>query len=92
MKTTIDRAGRVVIPKEVREQVGLTPGTEVEVRAVEGIVEIIAPRPQGRIIKEGPVWVWEPDTGTRQVTQEEINDAIREVREERERKILEGGY
>lgn len=26
MKTTIDRAGRVVIPKVLREQVGLVPG------------------------------------------------------------------
>ncbi len=26
MKTTIDRAGRVVIPKQLREQVGIEPG------------------------------------------------------------------
>lgn len=32
MRTTIDRAGRVVIPKALRDQLGLTPG-EVEVRS-----------------------------------------------------------
>jgi AbrB family looped-hinge helix DNA binding protein len=30
MRTTIDRAGRVVIPKALRDRLGLTPG-EVEV-------------------------------------------------------------
>lgn len=32
MRTTIDRAGRLVIPKPLRERVGLRPG-EVEVQA-----------------------------------------------------------
>jgi AbrB family looped-hinge helix DNA binding protein len=32
MKTTIDKAGRLVIPKPLRDQVGLVPG-EVEVIA-----------------------------------------------------------
>lgn len=35
MQTTIDRAGRVVIPAEVRKRLGLTAGTEVDV-VVEG--------------------------------------------------------
>jgi AbrB family looped-hinge helix DNA binding protein len=33
MKTTIDKAGRVVIPAAVRARAGLTPGTELEVVA-----------------------------------------------------------
>jgi AbrB family looped-hinge helix DNA binding protein len=32
MRTTIDKAGRVVIPKQLRDQVGLHPG-EVEITA-----------------------------------------------------------
>jgi AbrB family looped-hinge helix DNA binding protein len=32
MRTTIDKAGRVVIPKQLRDQVGLRPG-EVEITA-----------------------------------------------------------
>ena len=31
MRTTIDKAGRVVIPASIRERAGLTPGTELEV-------------------------------------------------------------
>jgi AbrB family looped-hinge helix DNA binding protein len=31
MRTTIDKAGRVVIPAALRERVGFTPGAELEV-------------------------------------------------------------
>jgi AbrB family looped-hinge helix DNA binding protein len=31
MKTTIDKAGRVVIPKSIRDRHRLVPGTEVDV-------------------------------------------------------------
>jgi AbrB family looped-hinge helix DNA binding protein len=31
MKTTIDKAGRVVIPAAVRERAGLSPGAELEI-------------------------------------------------------------
>ena len=34
MRTTIDKAGRIVVPKSLRDQVGLTAG-EVEI-SVEG--------------------------------------------------------
>jgi len=33
MKTTIDRFGRVVVPKQLRDRFGLQPGTEVEIGA-----------------------------------------------------------
>jgi AbrB family looped-hinge helix DNA binding protein len=32
MRTTIDRAGRLVIPKPLRERLGLLDGVEVEIR------------------------------------------------------------
>jgi AbrB family looped-hinge helix DNA binding protein len=40
MKTTIDGAGRVVIPKAVREEAGLSAGAEVEVEFRDGRIEI----------------------------------------------------
>ena len=39
-KTTIDSAGRLVIPKEIREEAGLKPGALVEVRWRSGRIEI----------------------------------------------------
>ena len=40
MLTTIDAGGRVVIPKSVRDRLGLRPGAQVEVVEVDGRVEI----------------------------------------------------
>ncbi len=31
MKTTIDRFGRVVVPKDIRDRLGLKPGAEIEI-------------------------------------------------------------
>ena len=43
MRTTIDGAGRLVVPKRLREQLGLTAGTELEVEAVDGRLEVTVP-------------------------------------------------
>lgn len=40
MRTTIDSAGRVVIPKAVRDAMGLAPGTPIDVTFVDGRIEI----------------------------------------------------
>lgn len=38
MQTTIDSGGRVVIPKAVRDRLGLTPGSAVEITERDGQV------------------------------------------------------
>jgi AbrB family looped-hinge helix DNA binding protein len=40
MRTTIDRAGRVVIPKPMREELGWRGGEELEISARDGRIEI----------------------------------------------------
>ena len=40
MRTTIDNAGRVVIPKALRDDAGLEPGTELEIEFRDGRIEI----------------------------------------------------
>jgi len=61
MKTTIDGAGRIVVPKSVREQLHLTPGSELELDVLDDSVVIRhrdAPEPlverQGVLIHHGP--------------------------------------
>ena len=53
MKTTIDKAGRVVIPAAIRDRAGLTPGTELDITVDEfGVrLERIAAGP--RLVKVG---------------------------------------
>jgi len=64
MRTTIDGAGRVVIPKAIRDSLDLGAGAEVNIEARDGRIEIEAtPTPMrlarrnGRLvaIPEGPV-------------------------------------
>jgi AbrB family looped-hinge helix DNA binding protein len=52
MKTTIDKAGRVVIPAMIRERAGLTPGIEIDVRVSEsGDITISRPVPPPKLVK-----------------------------------------
>lgn len=44
MRTTIDAAGRIVVPKAVRDAMGLTAGRQIDVSYADGKIEIeIAP-------------------------------------------------
>lgn len=47
MRTTIDKAGRVVVPKELRDRIGLVPG-EVDVE-LDGAALRIAPVAHDRV-------------------------------------------
>ena len=40
MSTAIDSAGRLVIPKAVRDAAGIQPGTPLEIRFRDGRIEI----------------------------------------------------
>lgn len=53
MKTTIDRAGRVVIPAPLRERFGLHPGTELELTADDLAIRIERSVPGPRVERRG---------------------------------------
>lgn len=69
MQTTIDKAGRVVIPKALRDAVGLVPG-EVEI-SVSGAGLRIESRTSPLVELEGELLL--PSTGST-VTAEEIRE------------------
>lgn len=63
MKTTIDKAGRVVIPAVIRDRAGLVAGTELDITLDDfGIrLERVAPGP--RLVKVGRRTVARPTVG-----------------------------
>lgn len=60
MLTTMDQAGRLVIPSEIRREASLEPGTPLQVRFRDGIIEI-EPQPLSvRIERKGRLLVAKP--------------------------------
>ncbi len=53
MKTTIDRAGRVVVPKPLREELNLEAGTGLEIRVREGRLELEPVATAMRLVQRG---------------------------------------
>jgi AbrB family looped-hinge helix DNA binding protein len=53
MRTTIDKAGRVVIPAAIRERAGMNPGAELEVTVDEFGVRLERVASPPRLIKVG---------------------------------------
>jgi AbrB family looped-hinge helix DNA binding protein len=53
MKVTIDQAGRLVVPKALRDELGLEGGTELEIRVREGRLELEPTATPMRLVRRG---------------------------------------
>jgi AbrB family looped-hinge helix DNA binding protein len=80
MKSTIDGAGRIVIPREVRRTAGFEPGMPLDVR-VEGGVVVIEPAPTPvRMERRGRFVVAQPSRPVPTLTErtvQETRDSLR---------------
>jgi AbrB family looped-hinge helix DNA binding protein len=80
VRTTIDAAGRLVVPKPLRQALGLKPGQALEIRAGDGRLEIeIAPTPM-RLKKRGKGVVAVPDASLPPLTAEQVRDTLERLR------------
>ena len=57
-RLTIDRAGRVVIPKPLREELHLEPGDSLEMESFGEQITLRPVRGTGPLTKEQGVWVF----------------------------------
>jgi AbrB family looped-hinge helix DNA binding protein len=80
MRTTIDSAGRVVVPKAIREELGLKGGEVVEVTLRDGRVEIEPPLARMRLVDRGGLLVAEPETALPPLTSEDVRKTIERIR------------
>lgn len=80
MKTTIDIAGRIVVPKALREALDLKPGQPLEIRAGDGRLEIeVAPTPM-TLRKRGKDIFAVPEVELSTLTAEEVRNTLERVR------------
>lgn len=80
MKAVIDSAGRIIVPKALRDALGLKPGQPLEIRAGDGRLEIeIAATPM-RLKKRGRGVVAVPQTALPPLTAEQVRDTLERVR------------
>jgi antitoxin PrlF len=81
MITTIDRAGRVVIPAEVRKRLGLTPGTELNL-VIEGFAVLLTRAVAGpELLQRGGRLVARPRVAEAQRAEIDVAKLIEEERE-----------
>jgi len=86
MKSTIDSAGRLVLPKSVREAINLHGGTEVEIRIVGDHVELSPVPAEVSFVQEGSFVVAVPDkVYDKRLTVEEVEETRKEIDHERMR-------
>lgn len=60
MIATIDKAGRLVIPAQIREQAGFAPGTEVEVEVDEIGVRLVRRVRGPELVRVGKLLIARP--------------------------------
>lgn len=85
LKTTIDRAGRVVLPKPLRDHLQLEPGDWLSLDSKEDEIVIRPLRGTVPLQKKRGIWTFgsgEP------LSLEQVNQTVRQVRRERDLKNL----
>jgi AbrB family looped-hinge helix DNA binding protein len=80
MKTAIDRAGRIIVPKVLRDELGLVPGRELDICARDGAL-VVEPLPTAvSLVRRGGVLVAKPKEPLPTLTQEEVRAALEGAR------------
>jgi len=88
IRSSIDAAGRLVIPKPLRDAAGLRPELPLEIRLRDGRVEIEPAPLEVRIEMRHGVAVAVPAGPVPPVTAEDVEAIRRRIREEREDRML----
>jgi AbrB family looped-hinge helix DNA binding protein len=82
---TLDKAGRVVLPKPVREEMQLRAGDSLELESSEDCI-VLRPRRGGTgLHKKQGIWVF--STGE-PISQEATDETLRQMRRQRELSFL----
>lgn len=76
LKARIDKAGRVVLPKPIRDELGLVAGRAIDVRVEDGEAIIEPAMVSWHVERRGRLSVLVPDDPVPQLTDAEVRDAV----------------
>jgi len=57
MTVKMDSAGRIVLPKPIRDHLGLTPGAELELTEADGKLTLAPAEEPSALVRENGRWV-----------------------------------
>ena len=80
MRTTIDSAGRIVVPKAIRDKLALHGGQELDVTSRDGRIEIEVPPTAMRLEDRDGVTVAVTDRPMPPLTHELVRETLERVR------------
>ena len=83
MKTTIDAAGRLVIPKQIRRLAQIQPGMELDVCWQDGRIQIEPTTTPMKLVREGRFLVAAPESDVSELTDEMVEETLEALRHER---------
>ena len=83
MKTTIDEAGRLVIPKEIRREARLAPGAPLEIRWHDGRIEIEPAPASVRLQRRGRLLVAVPQGKLPRLSSESVEQTRAKLLDDR---------
>ena len=81
MKTTIDKAGRVVIPAAIREKAGFRPGTELDVVIDDVSVRLIRRVPGPKLVRVGKRLMARPTLPATKLPRLDLADIVKQERD-----------
>jgi bifunctional DNA-binding transcriptional regulator/antitoxin component of YhaV-PrlF toxin-antitoxin module len=80
MRIAIDGAGRLVIPKSMRAELGISGPAEVEVVSADGRLELSVPEAPAHLEERGGFAVIVPDVPVPALTADDVRDALDRAR------------
>ncbi len=80
MRTKIDKAGRIVVPKALRDALGMHAGAALDIAAVDGALEIRPAPTRVRLEEHDGVLVAVPERPLPPLTVEQVRTTLEQAR------------
>jgi AbrB family looped-hinge helix DNA binding protein len=80
MRATIDGAGRIVVPKALRDALGLTPGQTLDLTVADGRLEAEPLAVSMRLERRGETYTAVPDEPLPPLSAELVRETLENVR------------